>query len=371
MWHMYKCVSSEETVWGKHVAWHNIISISVASGIFTVELVSPPQDLFSRRNLEVLGTFALPSSPSVDLELIEEPEDAGLTDRPLRLAASLFWFVCAVLLLVRGSLWARFPRVSSSTSSVVFLHSETGKALDSALASTGGRGGRGRRSCLDVCVEHSVEWACVVAGGLPRHVLLALCGWGSSPSSLDSHLLLLLVSWLISYWQKTTEAPFGLTLSGGLCCSWVRPCCRVVTVGATASFKALRQGTLWSASGRAFCPELDPVSFGLDSDSPSLSSSRWFLGKGLWSICCSPVLEPQSSRWTLACLALKKVKRMRGYERILECPLWLPGLESSALDHTYIFWSTVFFVFVGLFKGSWVSPTLEKYSDLLCSLGSV
>lgn len=129
----------------------------MASSIFTVARLFPPQDLFSRRNLEVLGTFSLPSSVSVDLELIEEPEDAGLTDRPLRLAASLFWFVCAVLLLVRGSLWARFPRVSSSTSSVVFLHSETGKALDSALASAGGTGGRGRGSCLDVCVELLVE----------------------------------------------------------------------------------------------------------------------------------------------------------------------------------------------------------------------
>lgn len=115
--------------------------------------LSPPQDLFSRRNLEVLGTFSLHSSPSVDLEPIEEPEDAGLTDRLLRLAASLFWFVCAVLLLVRESLWACFPGVSSSTSSVVFLHSETGEAWDSALASSGGRGGRGRRSCLDVCAE--------------------------------------------------------------------------------------------------------------------------------------------------------------------------------------------------------------------------
>lgn len=153
----------------------------MASGIFTVErlslslapslALSPPQDLFCRRNLEVLGTFSLPSSPSVDLELIEEPEDAGLTDRPLRLAASLFWFVCAVLLLVRGSLWARFPGVSSSTSSVVLLHSETGKALDSAC--------RGRRgSCLDVCSERSPspssERVRITAGGLPRRVLLAL-----------------------------------------------------------------------------------------------------------------------------------------------------------------------------------------------------
>ncbi len=134
-----------------------ISALSVWRQASSLQLVSPPQDLFSRRNLEVLGAFSLPSSPSVDLELIEEPEDAGLTDRPLRLAASLFWFVCAVLLLVRGSLWARFPRVSSSTSSVVFLHSETGKALDSALASTGGRGDRGGRSGLDVCVEQSVE----------------------------------------------------------------------------------------------------------------------------------------------------------------------------------------------------------------------
>lgn len=118
----------------------------------SLEPVSPTQDLLSRRNREALGTFSLPSSVSVDLELIEEPEDAGLTDRPLRLAASLFWFVCAVLLLVRGSLWARFPGVSSSTSSVVLLCSETGKALESALTLAGGRG-----SCLDVCVEHEVE----------------------------------------------------------------------------------------------------------------------------------------------------------------------------------------------------------------------
>lgn len=72
----------------------------------------------------------------------------ALTDRPLRLVASLFWFVCAVLLLVRGrvrggGLQARFPRVSSSTSTVVFWLSQTGKALDSAsLASSGGAGGR-------------------------------------------------------------------------------------------------------------------------------------------------------------------------------------------------------------------------------------
>lgn len=73
----------------------------------------------------------------------------ALTDRPLRLVASLFWFVCAVLLLVRGGgsgwggLRARFPRVSSSTSTVVFWLSQTGKALDSAsLASSGGAGGR-------------------------------------------------------------------------------------------------------------------------------------------------------------------------------------------------------------------------------------
>lgn len=45
----------------------------------------------------------------MDLELIEEPEDAGLTDRPLRLVASLFWFVCAVLLLVRGEPLGPFP----------------------------------------------------------------------------------------------------------------------------------------------------------------------------------------------------------------------------------------------------------------------
>lgn len=82
----------------------------------------------------------------------------ALTDRPLRLVGSLFWFVCAVLLLVRGrgaecvgrrgergvgGLWARFPRVSSSTSTVVFWLSQSGKTLDSALGACGGVGLRG------------------------------------------------------------------------------------------------------------------------------------------------------------------------------------------------------------------------------------
>lgn len=304
---MHKCMSSEEKPQSKHVAWHNIISNCGVKHLHCSSSL-PPQNLFRRRNLEAVGTFLLPSSPSVDLELIEEPEDAGLTDRPLRLVARLFWFVCAVLLLVRGSLWARFPRVSSSTSSVVFFHSETGKALHSALASTGGRGIRGRWMCLDACVEHSVEWVWIVAGGLPRHVLLAFCGWGSSPTSLGLHLLL--ISWLISFSQKTNEAPFGLRLCGALfsvCSFRVRACFRVNTIWATSSFKVLGRGTLWSVSGRAFCPELDTISFGLDSS--VLCSPVWFLRQALWSVCCCGTLEPQRSRWTLACLALQNLKR--------------------------------------------------------------
>lgn len=111
IWHMHKCLSSEENPWSKHVAWHNIIFNSVASSILTAARLTPPppRNLFTRCNLEVLGTFSLPSCLSVDLELIEEPEDAGLTDRPLRLVASLFWFVCAVLLLVRGEPLGPFP----------------------------------------------------------------------------------------------------------------------------------------------------------------------------------------------------------------------------------------------------------------------
>lgn len=165
----------------------------MASSIITVT-----QDLFIRRNLEVLGTFSPPFSPSVDLEPIEEPEDASLTDWPLRLVASLFWFVCAVLLLARGSLWACFPGVSSSTSSVVFFHSDTGKALDPVLASTGGRGVR--KPGLEVCVEHSVAELSGAPGSLPKHVLLA--HWELRSSSM---LHLLSVPRLPSYSEESAE----------------------------------------------------------------------------------------------------------------------------------------------------------------------
>lgn len=120
---------------------------------------SPPQNLFCRRNLEALGTFSLPFSLSMDLEPIEASVDAGLTDRPLRLVASMFWFLCAVFLLEGGAIWVRFSGVSSSTSTVVSLLSDSRKAVDSALAWAGGAGSRGvRSSSLDVCEEHLVEW---------------------------------------------------------------------------------------------------------------------------------------------------------------------------------------------------------------------
>lgn len=181
----------------------------------------------------------------------------------------------------------------------------------------------------------------------------------------------MLVSWLISFWQKPAEVPFRL-IQSGRSFSACRSCFWVVPIRAPATVNALEQGTLWFASDRTFCSDLDRLTEP-DSDLTTWSSGFWFSAQTLWSICCSAIVEPQRSCWTLACLALRKKKKngYKGYKQILECPLWLVGLESSALDHTYIFWSTVFFVFVGLFKGSWVSPTLEKYSDLLCSHSSV
>lgn len=127
----------------------------------------------------------------------------ALTDRPLRLVGSLFWFVCAVLLLVRGrgaecvggrverglqgGLWARFPRVSSSTSTVVFWLSQSGKALDSAL----GAGGIG-----------------IARGGSDRHGWMSICGSGPW---LEVHL-----RGAASFWPRAAQ---GLPRSRWACTS--------------------------------------------------------------------------------------------------------------------------------------------------------
>lgn len=50
----------------------------------------------SRRNRDVLGSPPFLPSLATDLELIEEPADTGLTDRPLKLAASPLWLVCEI-----------------------------------------------------------------------------------------------------------------------------------------------------------------------------------------------------------------------------------------------------------------------------------
>lgn len=50
----------------------------------------------SRRNRDVLGSPPFLSSLAAGLELIEDPEDTGLTDRPLRLVASPLWLVCEI-----------------------------------------------------------------------------------------------------------------------------------------------------------------------------------------------------------------------------------------------------------------------------------
>lgn len=66
-----------------------------------------PQDFLSRRNRDVLGAPPLFSSLE---QVIEEPEDTGLTDEPLRLAAGPLWLLCSTVL---------FPCVSTSSSSLV------------------------------------------------------------------------------------------------------------------------------------------------------------------------------------------------------------------------------------------------------------
>lgn len=50
----------------------------------------------SRRNRDVLSSPPFFPSLATDLELIEEPEDTGLTDRAFRLAASPLWLVCEI-----------------------------------------------------------------------------------------------------------------------------------------------------------------------------------------------------------------------------------------------------------------------------------
>ena len=193
------------------------IHFCVASGIFTAAWF--PQDFLGRRSRDVLAALCLPSSLAAGLELIEEPEDWGLTDRPLRLVASLLGFVCSVLLTRRGSLPACFPCAASSAPSV---------RLSPACSKRGGGGGRGQGPRTELRGEALSELSgcctsAVGSEGPPRHRRFASCV--NRPPCKRLGLFLLLLQLLLLLLSSSSSAPTHGWAGGGALVVLLRSCC--------------------------------------------------------------------------------------------------------------------------------------------------